>query len=602
MTTFASRLRSRFVEARNTAMILRNAPKLLPWAQSSPALYLVQWAQQRGHQDALRFEEQRYTWADVNNCANQWAGYFRNQGVSAGDVVAIAMENRPEFLFALLGLNKLGAVGGLLNHNLRGKELLHALTIARPQKILAGLEKLDSILEVAGDVDGIDPRYDLFVEIEGGGDEATGAVADGERGIIVNRDLARTAPIEMSGAHSPRNSDVCCYVYTSGTTGLPKAARITNQRVIGAGLIFGETMLEAGPGACTYVCLPLYHSSALFIGFGSTLATGGTVALARKFSASRFWEDVVAHDATAILYIGELCRYLLNTPEHPDEQRHRVRVAVGNGLRPDIWESFQRRFGVAVMREFYAATEGNAPTFNFEGRPGMIGRKRAGQVVVKCDLSTGELVRNAEGFCDKVKPGDVGLFLGRISPIIKFDGYLDKAATSKKIVTDIFKKGDAYFNTGDLVKLHPDNWLSFADRIGDTFRWKGENVSTNEVAETLNGAAGVLEANVYGVQVPKTDGRAGMAAITAADGFDIQQFAKFAIEKLPTYQRPYFVRLVGNSMRTTSTLKHQKVDYRAEGFDPGKVSDPLYFLDGDHYIPIDAGTFARLEAGELTPR
>ena len=602
MNSFASRLRSRIVEARNTAMILRNAPKLVPWAQSSPATYLAQWAEHRGHQDALRFEDTRFSWAEVNNRANQWAGYFRNQGITAGDVVAIAMTNRPEFLFSLLGLNKLGAVGALINHNLRGKDLRYALAIARPQKILAGGELLDPVLEVAGDVDGINPRYDVYVEIEGQGAEIAVDEADPERGIVINRDLARTPPIEMAGAHSPRNSDVCCYVYTSGTTGLPKAARITNQRVTAAGFIFGETMLEAGPGACTYVCLPLYHSSALFIGFGSTLATGGTVALARKFSASKFWDEVVAHDATAILYIGELCRYLLNTDQRDSEHRHRVRVAVGNGLRPDIWEDFQRRFGVPVMREFYAATEGNAPTFNFEGKPGMIGRKRSGQVIVRCDLATGDLLRNREGFCDRVGEGEVGLFLGRISPVMKFDGYLDKSATSKKIVTDVFKKGDAYFNTGDLVKLHEDGWLSFADRIGDTFRWKGENVSTNEVGETLNGADGVLEANVYGVAVPQTDGRAGMAAITADETFDIQGLARFAVEHLPNYQRPYFVRVLEGGMRTTSTLKHQKVDYRTEGFDPARVSDPLYFLDGDRYIPIDSETFARIQSGELSPR
>ncbi|MCA9771719.1 MAG: AMP-binding protein, partial [Myxococcales bacterium] len=383
-------------------------------------------------------------------------------------------------------------------------------------------------------------------------------------------------------------------------TGLPKAAIVTNQRMMAAAHAFGKVMVEGRPGDVIYVSLPLYHSSAMYIGWGSALSTGAAVALRRKFSAHNFWRDVRHFDATAFLYIGELCRYLLNTPPVEGEASHRLRVGVGNGLRPDIWRAFQERFNVPLIREFYGATEGNAPVMNFQGRPGMVGRKRRGQILVKCDPATGDVKRNAQGLCDEIGPGEVGLLLGRISRVMKFDGYVDQQATQKKVLKDVLKKGDEYFNSGDLIQLHPDGWLSFADRVGDTFRWKGENVSTNEVAEILNGAPGVLESNVYGVHVPHTEGRAGMAALTTGEGFDLERFAAFVAEKLPGYMRPQFVRILGDgAMRITGTFKHQKVDYRKEGFDPATVADALYVFQDGAYAPIDAALHAKIASGEV---
>ncbi|MET0284815.1 MAG: AMP-binding protein, partial [Polyangiales bacterium] len=324
------------------------------------------------------------------------------------------------------------------------------------------------------------------------------------------------------------------------------------------------------------------------------------IALRRKFSSSQFWSDVRKYDASLFIYIGELCRYLLNAPKTPDERNHRLRLAVGNGLRPDIWEAFQRRFGVSLVREFYAATEGNQPIFNFEGRPGMLGRLRPGQEIVRCDEATGEIIRDAKGMCTPAGDGQKGILLIHINPLFKFDGYVDAKASAGKVVSDVFKRGDRYFNSGDILQIHEDSWVSFADRIGDTFRWKGENVSTNEVAEVLNGAAGVLETNVYGVSVPGSEGRAGMASISADGEFDIGKLGQYVVSKLPVYQRPYFVRLQqqGN-MRVTGTFKHQKVAYRDEGYDPSKVEDPLFFLDGDRYVPIDEKLFKKLQSGEL---
>jgi acyl-CoA synthetase (AMP-forming)/AMP-acid ligase II len=340
----------------------------------------------------------------------------------------------------------------------------------------------------------------------------------------------------------------------------------------------------------------------MFGGLGASLATGACLAMRRRFSASVFWSDVVRFEATAFVYIGELCRYLLLQPERAEERAHRVRVATGNGLRPDIWASFQQRFRVPLIREFYGATEGNAPLVNVAGRPGMVGRLQTGQALVRCNLETGEIVRNAEGRCERVGPGETGLLLGRISGVTSYDGYLDAEATRKKIVEGVFKPGDRWFDTGDLLTLHEHGWLSFADRVGDTFRWKGENVSTNEVAEILNGAPGVLESNVFGVRVPGADGRAGMACLRVDGAFSLEDFGAFVRERLPVYQRPYFVRLLEGEMRVTGTFKHQKADYRREGYDPSVVSDPLWFLDGERYVPLDAALSEAIAAGRVTLR
>ena len=399
--------------------------------------------------------------------------------------------------------------------------------------------------------------------------------------------------------YAPRNADVFCYIFTSGTTGMPKAAIIRNQRMLGASYLFGRMMHACNGGDIVYVTLPLYHTNAMLLGWGSALATGAGIALRQKFSASSFWLDIVRYQATSFVYIGELCRYLLNTPSIPEERDHRLRVAVGNGLRPDIWNDFTERFNIPLMREFYGSTEGNAPAINFSGRPGMIGKLGHSQLVLRCDPSTGDVIRASNGRCIVAQPGEVGLLVGKISKIMSFEGYLDSRATNAKILSGIRKANDRYFNTGDLVQLHDDNWLSFVDRVGDTFRWKGENVSTTEVAEIINGAQGIVESNVYGVLVPNTDGRAGMAAIRISDHFDLTRFASYVSEELPHYQRPVFLRVLEEEMLVTGTFKHKKVAYRDEGFDPQSITDSLYVRgDGPDYIPLTPDRHAAIVSGQ----
>jgi acyl-CoA synthetase (AMP-forming)/AMP-acid ligase II len=415
----------------------------------------------------------------------------------------------------------------------------------------------------------------------------------------INDEVNAASASEQGNRFVPSGRDVYCYIYTSGTTGLPKAAIIRNQRMLGANVTFGRLAHRCGPGDVIYVVLPLYHSSAMFLGWGAALATGAGMALRRKFSASGFWRDVREFRATSFLYIGEVCRYLLNAEPQAGERDHRLRVAVGNGMAPAIWEPFQERFGIPMIREFYGATEGVAAIMNLSGRPRMVGRMSIGQALVRCDPATGEIFRNERGFCEKVNAGDAGLLLSRVSPLLDFDGYVDREATEEKIVHGVFKRGDRYFNTGDLLQLHESRWMSFADRVGDTFRWKGENVSTAEVSGILGDAAGVLEANVYGVRVPGAEGRAGMAALTVGEDFDLDDFAEFVAAKLPRYQHPRFLRLLRSGMRVTGTFKQQKGDYREEAFDPSAIEDPLFLLDGDRYVPIDDELHAQIEAGDV---
>jgi fatty-acyl-CoA synthase len=360
-----------------------------------------------------------------------------------------------------------------------------------------------------------------------------------------------------------------------------------------------------GPEDRVYVPLPLYHSAGGVMAAVGALLSGGGLVLARRFSASRFWTDCARFEATSFQYIGELCRYLLNTPEHPDERRHRVRVCIGNGLRPEIWGPFQERFGIPRIIEFYGATEGNVALMNFDGRVGAVGRmprlvrRLLGIELIRYDVAKDAHERDARGFCIPCRPGEVGEAIGRLSQAVRFEGYTSPEATEKKILRDVFKQGDAYFRTGDLLRQDDDDYFYFVDRIGDTFRWKGENVSTSEVAEALSVCPGVLEANVYGVAVPGQDGRAGMAALVVDAGFDPAGLAERAKRELPAYARPLFVRLQPE-IETTGTFKHRKVDLVSDGFDPAKISDPLFFLDGERgYVPLDAALHARIVSGEV---
>ena len=417
-------------------------------------------------------------------------------------------------------------------------------------------------------------------------------------------------PVAKSDRPELTLDDRCLFVYTSGTTGLPKAANVNHYRVLAAMEAFSAVMGMTKDDRM-YNCLPLYHTSGGVIAICACLREGASVFIREKFSARQFWDDVVDRDCTLFQYIGELCRYLVNAPTHPKESRHKLRLCCGNGLRPDIWNEFKTRFAIEHIREFYAATEGNAILFNLDDTPGAVGRvpKWAGIIfplkVIRFDIDKEEAVRGPDGFCQECDPDEIGEIVSRIvisplKPGQRFDGYSDKAATEKKVLRAAFETGDMWFRSGDLMRRDARGYFYFVDRIGDTFRWKGENVATSEVAELINTFDAVKEANVYGVPVAGRDGKAGMAALVTGEGFDLAALRRHVHAHLSPYARPLFIRLQ-KELETTSTFKQRKIDLVREGFDPGRIAEPLYFDDASAgaYVPLDAGLFRRIQAAEI---
>jgi fatty-acyl-CoA synthase len=525
--------------------------------------------------------------------ANRFANWAQSIGVARGDVVALLIGNRPELPIAQIGLAKLGAVSALINHHLRGNALAHCVAVAEPvctivhsefadewQSALPHLEKSMRAFAIGGPVERAEPLDPVLAQC------SPEALDPGVRAGLVA-------------------GDPYLYIYTSGTTGLPKAARISHLRgmQIGSGAIGS---LGLGPGDRMYVPLPLYHSAGGAMALGGSLLSGAAAVIAPRFSASSFWSDCVRHGVTTFQYIGELCRYLLNTPEHPDERRHTVRACVGNGLRPEIWKPFQERFRIPKIVEFYGATEGTVAIINYDGKVGSVGRlpalvrRAAGIHLIRYDVESDHHERGRDGFCIPCRPGEVGEAIGRVSGVTRFEGYTSASATEKKILRDVFEKGDAYFRTGDLLRMDEDSYFYFIDRIGDTFRWKGENVATSEVAEVLSVAKGVREANVYGVTVPGNEGRAGMAALVVDDGFDRADLYAHVAQSLPSYARPVFVR-ISAEIEITGTFKHRKVDLVNQGFDPATVPDPVFYADptAQSYVPLSPELHARIVAGEV---
>ena len=532
-------------------------------------------AEEHGARPALLGADEGLTHGALAARVNQIARWALAREIGADGPVALLMPNCPAYVALWLGLTRAGRTVALLNNNLTGEALRHCITAAGARDLIA---------DPAG-LAGAAPRlWDPQ-------DEA----------------IAAQSPLPLSGAECPfpRPSDVALLVYTSGTTGLPKAAKITHARILEWSLWFAG-MMDATPEDRLYDCLPLYHSTGGIVAIGAMLVSGGSVLIAPRFSASRFWDDVTDGGCTIFQYIGELCRYLTATPPHPRERAHKLRLACGNGLQGGVWESFQDRFAIPRILEFYAATEGNVSLYNCEGKPGAIGRippfltARFPAAVIRCDPETGIPVRGADGFCEACGADEPGEAIGRIDPdpVRQFDGYTDAAASAKKILRGVFADGDAWFRTGDLMRRDTAGFWYFVDRLGDTFRWKGENVSTTEVAALLRGCDGVRDAVVYGVAVPGHEGRAGMTALTMADGFCWSVFHAHVQMVLPDYARPVFVR-VCPALDVTGTFKLTKGGLLTEGF--AGSADPVWLLDraAGCYVPCDATLIGAIGSGRL---
>jgi len=565
-------------------------------------------ARRFGDAPALLSDTQRLSHRELALRTHRYARWALAQGLGKGEVVCLLMENCPEYLAAWVGLNRAGVVVALINIHLRGNALLHAITIAQPRHILIG----DSLWpELAAALDGQVPAARLWSL--GDGSDAAAAPAPGEHATAsaaLDPVLAALDDTALTAAECPLPSgaDRALLIYTSGTTGLPKAANVSHNRVMQWSHWFAG-MLATGPSDRMYNCLPMYHSVGGIVAVGSALVTGGSAVIRRRFSARQFWDDVVRWDCTLFQYIGELCRILVKEPVRAGETAHRIRIACGNGLGGDIWERFRDRFRIPSILEFYAATEANFSLYNCEGKPGSLGRvppflaRRFGVALVRFDVDADAPVRDAAGRCVRCDADEPGEAISQVSgdtanPGRRFEGYTDARATSGKILRDVFEPGDAWYRSGDLMRRDSAGFYYFVDRIGDTFRWKGENVSTTEVAAILCASAGVTDALVYGVAVPGHDGRAGMAALVTGPGFALDALWTHVEQSLPRYARPLFVRLL-SEIDMTGTFKPRKADLVKTGFDPSATGDPLYLNDPQQrrFVPLDAEAIARLAAG-----
>ena len=574
-----------------TAPIERNPSVTLP-------LVIDTLAERFGSALALADDHERMTYRRLAERANQYARWALRQGLGAGDVVGLLMPNCPEYFAIWLGITRIGGIVALINTNLTGDALAHAINIVTPRHIIVGGEFADTFGAIL-------PRLASEVQtwIHGEGTDSVGRI-DGKI------ELEAGGPLSASEYRPPIIADRALYIYTSGTTGLPKAANVSHFRLMQWSYWFAGLM-DTRANDRMLNCLPMYHSVGGVVAIGAVLVNGGSVVIRPRFSASRFWDEVAEWDCTLFQYIGELCRYLVNAPAHPSEAEHRLRLCCGNGLRPEVWDAFKRRFRIPRILEFYASTEGNVSLYNCEGKAGAIGRvppfltHRTNLALVKFDIETEAPLRNQEGFCIHCQPSEIGEAIGQIfgdgsSPVSRFEGYTDQAASERKILRNVFASGDAWFRTGDLMRRDERGYFYFVDRVGDTFRWKGENVSAAEVAMKIAEAPGVLEAVVYGVTVPHTEGRAGMTAVVTTADFDLGTFHRHLVMSLPEYARPLFLRIC-DKIETTATFKAKTQALAQEGYDPAARGDTIFFNDRlqQAFVRLDAALHANLQAGAI---
>ncbi len=551
-----------------------------------------------GDAPALLSDRECLTYRGLAERSNQYARWALEQGLAKGEVVCLLMTNRPEYLAIWLGITSVGGVVALLNTNLVGPSLAHCIHVVSPKHLIVAGEFVDALktalpsLTVSPEIWTHGIGHSLYQRID----------LDIERrsGDMLCKEERRPLTIE----------DRALYIFTSGTTGLPKAANISHARILQWSYWFAG-MMGAQQTDRMYNCLPMYHSIGGVLVPGATLVGGGAVVIREKFSASQFWSDVLRWDCTMFQYIGELCRYLVNAAPSPNERNHRIRMACGNGLASEVWDGFKDRFRIPQILEFYAATEGGVSLFNVQEKRGAIGHipaylaHRFAPALVLFDVEKGEPVRNDQGFCVRCAPNEIGEAIGKVvddpSAIgSRFEGYTNRQASDEKVLRNVFEPGDAWVRTGDLMRKDDKGFFYFVDRIGDTFRWKGENVATSEVSEAICAFPGVAHANVYGVAIPNTEGRAGMVALVTEPDLDLHAFREHLITRLPSYARPLFLR-VRDNIEVTGTFKYSKTDLVRQGYDPVSTADVIYFdnPESQSLIRLDKALYDRIQVGQI---
>ena len=541
-------------------------------------------------------DDKELTYNDVETYANRVAAWALANGSSAGDTVAVFVRNRAEYVALWLGLTKVGIIPALLNFQLTGDALAHCINISGASVVIIDHELTEQYGAAKDDLQNDVKAFCAFGEVSG---------YESFDAAISHHVPDRPAKSARAGIKA---SDQFMKMFTSGTTGLPKAAKVTHVR--GQNYLRGMAAgCKGGPKDRMMMVLPMYHATGGLVGVGCAISNGGAVIVRPRFSATKFWDEAVEYKATMFTYVGELCRFLLSSPAHPLEREHGIKWMVGNGLRPDVWEGFVGRFNVDHVIEFYGSTEGNAILVNVDGPVGAVGRVpdylkfKFNLDIIKYDVDTDINPRGSDGFCIHADINESGELIAEIrtdDPRFRFEGYETKAATQKKILRNVFKKDDAWFRTGDLLKRDKLGYYYFMDRVGDTYRWRAENVATGEVAGALSKFKGITQANVYGVQVPGYDGRAGMAAIISEQAPDLAALKEHIEENLPLYARPVFLRL-SQEAETTSTFKFKKTNLVKAGYNPANISEPIYFANAASgaYEPVDADVFALINSGEI---
>ncbi|MBU3915910.1 long-chain-acyl-CoA synthetase [bacterium] len=574
---------------------LRNALKMKADAKMSIGIVLERNAEKYPTKNAVLYENTRLTHLQFNQKINQYANYFIEKGVKKGDVVIVFIENRPELLMIIGALAKIGAIASLINTNQRKKVLLHSINQDPGKTFIIGEELLDAFNEIKAELD-LNDSYSVFFQVDRG--EKTSPKGMLDLSVLIKQSPDTNPPTTGSVTLKDRFVNI----FTSGTTGLPKASIQMHRRWIMCFYWLGKANLNLKANDVMYISIPFFHANALAIAWPSAASGGAAMAIRRHFSASNFWSDIEKYKATSFVYIGELCRYLFNRPADPTDSQNRVTKIVGNGLQPEIWKAFKKRFGISKVFEFYGAADGTTGFTNILNIDETVGLCPSPFAVVEFDVEADQPLQGENGFLRKVKKGESGLLITKLTDSTPFTGYTNKAANEKKILRDVFENGDAWFSTGDLMQDIGFRHLRFVDRLGDTFRWKGENVSTREVEKNINVFPQVKGSAVYGVLVPGANGRAGMAAISSyvkPEEFDFQGLATLLRENVPSYAVPLFIRLVPE-FNTTATHKILKNELRDEGMDPDKVQSSLYVLlpKAPAYVPLTKPLYKEVIAGK----
>ncbi len=549
-------------------------------------------------QPAIKHLRGQVSYGELNQQANRIAHYLHGRGITKGDVVAVLVENRPEILAVVAGVCKLGAVAAMINTNQRHDVLLHSLNCCTPRAFVVGEElwaAFDDVRRRLHDASAVDCERPIYWVADGRVDAVPGVTID------FLTEVAKCSSDNPSTTRTVTLDDPCFYIFTSGTTGLPKAAILGHGRWVKGSVVMGRLCLEAQQDDTIYAPLPLYHNQALTVGWGAAMRAGASLAIRRKFSASAFWDDCRRMGATMIVYIGEIPRYLLNQPPSEGDRAHSVRKATGVGLRSDIWDDFKSRFGIDEVYEFYGASELNIAFINVMNLDRTAGFCTAPFAIVDFDVDAGEAMRNSSGHMTRVGRGGTGLMISRVTRKFRYEGYTDPEATERKLFRNVFKPGDVWVNSGDLVRDIGFRHIQFVDRVGDTFRWKSENVSTGEVEKAINTLPWVLESTVYGVEIPSTVGRAGMASVVLQPGAacDLDELYAHLSRCLPAYSVPVFVRIT-STLEVTGTFKHRRVELRKEGYDGSDIADPIFVsLPGSRsYSPLTVEARAAVRRSE----